>query len=360
MAPPPRLGIDDNPLLSLRFLNLLLHGIGPSADEGQPPIETRDSLAADPGARYSMVLTNPPFGKKSSVMVLTQEGDESREALTVMREDFWATTSNKQLNFVQHVKTILAIHGRAAVVVPDNVLFEGGAGETIRRKLLHDCDVHTLLRLPTGIFYAQGVKANVLFFDKKPASEKPWTRKLCSLCDRSRPLSYPAAVAVLHRQRECAWGAWRHGLRTGLGVEVDAGERAIAAPRGLHLSHAWLVGFNGAAACAAEGGRLEEREASGQVGPYRRAPRQGRLISASRGVTLPGQSRIDKRVHPWNPARTTISMLPLSSTSLGHRTRRTHPCTKSASRWCAPKVRSRHARAPSNTAVRTKRASAMF
>ncbi|XXT08479.1 N-6 DNA methylase [Sorangium sp. So ce367] len=95
-----------------------------------------------------------------------------------MREDFWATTSNKQLNFVQHVKTILAIHGRAAVVVPDNVLFEGGAGETIRRKLLHDCDVHTLLRLPTGIFYAQGVKANVLFFDKKPASEKPWTKKL--------------------------------------------------------------------------------------------------------------------------------------------------------------------------------------
>ncbi|AUX48534.1 DNA methyltransferase [Sorangium cellulosum] len=159
-------------------MNLLLHGIGPSADEGQPPIETRDSLAADPGSRYSMVLTNPPFGKKSSVMVLTEEGDEAREALTVTREDFWATTSNKQLNFIQHVKTILAIHGRAAVVVPDNVLFEGGAEETIRRKLLHDCDVHTLLRLPTGIFYAQGVKANVLFFDKKPASEKPWTRKL--------------------------------------------------------------------------------------------------------------------------------------------------------------------------------------
>ena len=64
------------------------------------------------------------------------------------------------------------------MVVPDNVLFEGGAGETVRRKLLHECDVHTLLRLPTGLFYAQGVKANVLFFDKKPASETPWTRKL--------------------------------------------------------------------------------------------------------------------------------------------------------------------------------------
>jgi type I restriction enzyme M protein len=96
----------------------------------------------------------------------------------VVRDDFWASTKNKQLNFLQHVKTLLAIHGRAAIVVPDNVLFEGGAGETIRRKLLHECDVHTLLRLPTGIFYAQGVKANVLFFDRKPASETPWTKQL--------------------------------------------------------------------------------------------------------------------------------------------------------------------------------------
>jgi type I restriction enzyme M protein len=96
----------------------------------------------------------------------------------VTRPDFWTTTSNKQLNFVQHVKSLLKIHGRAAVVVPDNVLFEGGAGETVRRKLLHECEVHTLLRLPTGIFYAQGVKANVLFFDRKPGSDKPWTRQV--------------------------------------------------------------------------------------------------------------------------------------------------------------------------------------
>ena len=89
-----------------------------------------------------------------------------------------ARTSNKQLNFVQHIKTLLATHGRAAVVLPDNVLFEGGAGEVIRRKLLHECDLHTLLRLPTGLFYAQGVKANVLFFEKKPASETPWTKQL--------------------------------------------------------------------------------------------------------------------------------------------------------------------------------------
>jgi type I restriction enzyme M protein len=159
-------------------MNLLLHGVGPSGDEAAPPIKVDDSLRADPGGRFDVVLTNPPFGKKSSVLVVNEEGDQEREALTVVRDDFWASTSNKQLNFVQHVKTILKINGRAAVVVPDNVLFEGGAGETIRRKLLHECDVHTLLRLPTGIFYAQGVKANVLFFDRKAASETPWSKHL--------------------------------------------------------------------------------------------------------------------------------------------------------------------------------------
>jgi type I restriction enzyme M protein len=125
-----------------------------------------------------VVLTNPPFGKKSSVLVINEEGEEAREALTLVRDDFWASTSNKQLNFLQHVVTLLKINGRAAIVVPDNVLFEGGAGETVRRKLLQQCDVHTLLRLPTGIFYAQGVKANVLFFDRKPASDTPWTKEL--------------------------------------------------------------------------------------------------------------------------------------------------------------------------------------
>ena len=137
-----------------------------------------DSLAAKDANNYEMVLTNPPFGKKSSITIINEEGEESREALTVFRDDFWATTSNKQLNFVQHVVSLLKMNGRAAVVVPDNVLFEGGAGETIRRKLLDSCDVHTLLRLPTGVFYAQGVKANVLFFDRKPASETPWTKWL--------------------------------------------------------------------------------------------------------------------------------------------------------------------------------------
>jgi type I restriction enzyme M protein len=158
----------------LAAMNLYLHGIGGD----QCPIAVADSLNQKPSTTYEMVLTNPPFGKKSSITVINEEGDEAKESLIVVRDDFWASTSNKQLNFLQHVKSCLKIHGRAAIVVPDNVLCEGGAGETIRRKLLHECDVHTLLRLPTGIFYAQGVKANVLFFDRKPASEKPWTAKL--------------------------------------------------------------------------------------------------------------------------------------------------------------------------------------
>ncbi|MDP3185910.1 MAG: class I SAM-dependent DNA methyltransferase, partial [Anaerolineales bacterium] len=160
----------------LCVMNLYLHGIGVNGDES--PIHVSDSLAAHPGLYFDMVLTNPPFGKKSSVTFVTDEGEIRREAQNIVREDFWTSTSNKQLNFVQHVRSILNMNGTAAVVVPDNVLFEGGAGEVVRRKLLHECDVHTLLRLPTGIFYAQGVKANVLFFDRKPASETPWTKQL--------------------------------------------------------------------------------------------------------------------------------------------------------------------------------------
>jgi type I restriction enzyme M protein len=160
----------------LCVMNLLLHGIG--AEDADSPITIDDSLKADPGERYDMVLTNPPFGKKSSMTVVNAEGETEREDLVIVRDDFWASTSNKQLNFLQHVKTLLEIGGRAAIVVPDNVLFEGGAGETVRRKLLHECDVHTLLRLPTGIFYAQGVKANVLFFERRPASEAAATSTL--------------------------------------------------------------------------------------------------------------------------------------------------------------------------------------
>ena len=160
----------------LCVMNLYLHGIG--ANGGKSPIHVSDSLAAHPGEYFDIVLTNPPFGKKSSVTFVTEEGEIRRESQEIVRDDFWVSTSNKQLNFVQHVRSILKQHGRAAVVVPDNVLFEGGAGETLRRRLLNECDVHTLLRLPTGVFYAQGVKANVIFFDRKPASETSWTKKL--------------------------------------------------------------------------------------------------------------------------------------------------------------------------------------
>jgi type I restriction enzyme M protein len=174
-------------------MNLLLHGIGDGGSGVSPldpndkrqdaastfdlPVITKDALAGKHG-EYEIVLANPPFGKKSSVTIVNDAGESSKESLVINRDDFWASTSNKQLNFLQHIFTILKMHGRAAVVLPDNVLFEGGAGETIRRELLKQADVHTLLRLPTGIFYAQGVKANVLFFDRKPAQEKPCTKKL--------------------------------------------------------------------------------------------------------------------------------------------------------------------------------------
>ena len=161
----------------LASMNLLLHGMGKS--NGPSLIQVKDSLIADPGDRWSVVLSNPPFGRKSSVTMVGADGREVREDREIERQDFVATTSNKQLNFVQHIATILDTNGRAAVVLPDNVLFEGGAGETIRRKLLADFDLHTMLRLPTGIFYAQGVKANVLFFDKKVARPgQPWTERL--------------------------------------------------------------------------------------------------------------------------------------------------------------------------------------
>jgi type I restriction enzyme M protein len=158
----------------LCLMNMLLHSIGEI--DGNGSVSSQDALIAPSDRTYDYVLANPPFGKKSSMNFTNEEGEEDTEELTYNRQDFWATTSNKQLNFVQHIRTMLNTTGRAAVVVPDNVLFEGGAGETIRRKLLETTDLHTILRLPTGIFYAQGVKANVIFFDNRVASPNPWTR----------------------------------------------------------------------------------------------------------------------------------------------------------------------------------------
>ena len=160
----------------MALMNMLLHGIGDI--DSEPTIEPTDSLIAPPKQTFDYVLTNPPFGKKSAITITNGEGKAEKEEFAYNRQDFWVTTSNKQLNFVQHVRSMLKTTGKAAVVVPDNVLFEGGAGETVRRKLLETTDLHTILRLPTGIFYAQGVKANVLFFDNRPASKEPQTKEV--------------------------------------------------------------------------------------------------------------------------------------------------------------------------------------
>jgi type I restriction enzyme M protein len=161
-------GKDITPLVvSLCAMNLYLHGIGGNTN----PIEQCDSLLSAGNTRFDIVLTNPPFGKKSSTKIMGDDGSVNTEKDNYQREDFIATTSNKQINFLQHIMTVLKMSGRAAVVIPDNVLFEGGAGEKVRKRLLNEFNLHTILRLPTGIFYAQGVKANVLFFDKFPPLE---------------------------------------------------------------------------------------------------------------------------------------------------------------------------------------------
>jgi type I restriction enzyme M protein len=158
----------------LAAMNMYLHGIG----EKESPIHEQDALARDPGRRFDLVLTNPPFGRQGAFALTDEDGKITRERDSYERDDFIASTSNNQLNFLQHITTILGPDGRAAVVLPDNVLFEAGAGERIRRKLLDQFDLHTMLRLPTGIFYSQGVKANVLFFDRKPAGGGPWTKEV--------------------------------------------------------------------------------------------------------------------------------------------------------------------------------------
>lgn len=160
----------------LCLMNLYLHNIGDIY--GNIPVTLGDALLMDSGERYDYVLTNPPFGKKSSITFTNEDGEQEDEDLVYNRQDFWTTSSNKQLNFVQHINTILKSTGKAAMVVPDNVLFEGGAGKTVRRKLLETTDLHTILRLPTGIFYKPGVKANVIFFDKRPASPEMQTKEV--------------------------------------------------------------------------------------------------------------------------------------------------------------------------------------
>lgn len=160
----------------LALMNLFLHNIGKI--DSPNFISPADALIAPSPTMYDYVLANPPFGKKSSQTFTNEEGKEEKEDLSYNRPDFWTTTSNKQLNFLQHIYTMLKQTGIAAVVLPDNMLFEGGAGEIVRKNLLQKTELHTILRLPTGIFYAQGVKANVVFFDKKPNDGNVWTKEV--------------------------------------------------------------------------------------------------------------------------------------------------------------------------------------
>lgn len=152
-------GYDNTALVvTLASMNLYLHGIGTD----RSPILCQDSLEKAPDTLVDVILANPPFGTRPAGSV------------DIDRNDFYVETKNNQLNFLQHIMLMLKNTGRAAVVLPDNVLFEGGAGETIRKELLKKFNLHTILRLPTGIFYAQGVKANVLFFQKGTSTKNVW------------------------------------------------------------------------------------------------------------------------------------------------------------------------------------------
>lgn len=157
------------------LMNMFLHNIGEMG--GESYVSPNDALVAPSGQKFDYIFANPPFGKKSSMNFTNEENEQETDDLTYNRADFWTTTSNKQLNFVQHIRTMLKSTGQAAVVVPDNVLFEGGAGEVVRRKLLQATNLQTILRLPTGIFYKPGVKTNVIYFDNNPPPLRGTPRK---------------------------------------------------------------------------------------------------------------------------------------------------------------------------------------
>ena len=183
-------------VVRLCAMNLYLHGIGGATS----PVIQKDALLDRGSASYDIILTNPPFGKRQSFRIMREDGGIDSERQDYVRDDFTVTTGNKQLNFLQHIMSILKVGGGAAVVMPDNVLFEGGAGETLRRRLLHEFDFHTLLRLPTGIFYSQGVKANVLFFDRAEPGERRGDRRPLGLRPAHQPALHPARAPTSPRR----------------------------------------------------------------------------------------------------------------------------------------------------------------
>lgn len=153
-------GADNTPLVvTLASMNLYLHDIGTESS----PIVCQDSLIDKSDKMFDVILANPPFGTRPQGSV----------EVYANRPEF-VKTSDNQVNFLQHIMSIVRTNGRVAVVLPDNVLTDGGATAKVREKLLKDFNLHTILRLPTGIFYANGVKTNVLFFEKGKPTEDIW------------------------------------------------------------------------------------------------------------------------------------------------------------------------------------------
>ena len=153
-------GADNTPLVvTLASMNLYLHDIGTESS----PIVCQDSLIDKSDKMFDVILANPPFGTRPQGSV----------EVYANRPEF-VKTSDNQVNFLQHIMSIVRTNGRVAVVLPDNVLTDGGATAKVREKLLKDFNLHTILRLPTGIFYANGVKTNVLFFEKGKSTEDIW------------------------------------------------------------------------------------------------------------------------------------------------------------------------------------------
>jgi type I restriction enzyme M protein len=240
----------------LAAMNLFLHGVGPAGEEDELPIQTQDSLADDSGRQYEVILTNPPFGKQSSMTVVTDRREREEGELRLVREDFWVSTSNKELNFLQHIAASVRPGGRVAVVIPDGVLTGSGPSEAIRRRLLELYDVHTLLKLPPGLFYAAGVNASVLFFDrplkkkKKAATTRLWVYDLRTdlrvtlvqkRLERTHLDDFVACYAAQDRSmRHSTWslenprGRWR-----------DFSIEEVLTRDGLRFDFAWLSGEGG-------------------------------------------------------------------------------------------------------------------
>lgn len=220
-------------------MNLMLHGV--ESDPAKAGMRCGDTLSPEGQAlpEASLMLTNPPFGSK--------KGGGLPE-----RSDFEFPTSNKQLCFLQHIYLGLKPGGRAAAIFPDNVLFESNVGQQIRTDLMDKCNLHTVLRLPTGIFYAQGVKTNVLFFTRGKKARKN-TKEVWVYDLRANAPQFGKRTALTReyfKAFEAAFGTDPFGSAAGLAKRIDTGEdgnfrrfsREWIAERGDNLDITWLNG----------------------------------------------------------------------------------------------------------------------